>query len=179
MTDALALSGLQKVAHALPAAVKDGSNLSARTDMLYASSMSGLTLANAGLGSVHGLASPIGAFFPMPHGEVCGSLLYDACRINIDALQARDPDNIGLYKYAEVGRMMVNNQDMDQVAALNSLLKQLKQWSTAFNMPLLSDYGITKADIPKLIAHASSGSMRTNPVALSDDEVAALIAARL
>ena len=43
----------------------------------------------AGLGAVHGLASPIGAFFPAPHGVVCGTLLAATTRVNIAALRAR------------------------------------------------------------------------------------------
>jgi len=179
MTDALALSGMQKVARSLPAAIADGANLSARADMLYASSVSGLTLANAGLGSVHGLASPIGACFPIPHGEVCGSLLFEATRLNIEAMQSREPDNIGLCKYAEAGRIMSNDHSLGDEAARQQLLTLLEQWTTEFHMPLLSDYGITEDDIPELIAHASSGSMKTNPVTLTDTEAGALIQSRL
>ncbi|MDQ6999591.1 MAG: iron-containing alcohol dehydrogenase [Mariprofundus sp.] len=179
MTDALALSGMQKVARSLPAAIADGANLSARADMLYASSVSGLTLANAGLGSVHGLASPIGACFPIPHGEVCGSLLFEATRLNIEAMQSREPDNIGLFKYAEAGRIMSNDHSLGDEAARQQLLTLLEQWTTEFHMPLLSDYGITEDDIPVLIAHASSGSMKTNPVTLTDAETGELIQSRL
>ncbi|MDX8407439.1 MAG: iron-containing alcohol dehydrogenase, partial [Mariprofundaceae bacterium] len=76
MTDALCLSGLQRIRSGLLQAFRQGEDLSARADMLYASSISGLTLANAGLGSVHGLASPLGAFFPIPHGVACATLLH-------------------------------------------------------------------------------------------------------
>jgi alcohol dehydrogenase len=179
MSDALAVSGLQRVARSLPKAVFNGDNLQARADILYASSLSGLTLANAGLGSVHALASPIGAYVPMPHGEVCGSLLYEATRQNIELMQQRCPGDIGLAKYAEAGRIVADNHRLDDDTARDALLKLLRAWTAEFEMPRLSDYGVSAADIPKLITHASPGSMKTNPVALSDDDVAALIRSRL
>ncbi len=179
MSDALAISGITKATRSLPIAVEQGDNLAARADMLYASSVSGLTLANAGLGSVHGLASPIGAYFPMPHGEVCGSLLFAATRLNIETMRSRAPDNIGLRKYAEVGRIMANNPGLDAQAARNHLLCTLEAWTIRFEMPLLSAYGVAESDVPQLIAHASPGSMKTNPVTLTDHEVGTLIKTRL
>lgn len=178
ITDALALSGLQRALHALPRAVADGTDLAARAEMLYAAAISGMTLANAGLGSVHGLASPIGAFFPMPHGEVCGTLLYEACRLNIALMQARDRDNPALAKYAQVGRLIASEQ-LDDDQARDVLLSTLHRWTRDFSMPQLSDYGVGEADISRLIEHASPGSMRTNPIALQQNEVAALIRARI
>jgi len=179
ITDALAISGMQRVARSLPIAVEQGDHLEARADMLYASSMSGLTLANAGLGSVHALASPIGAYFPMPHGEVCGSLLFTATRLNIEAMLSREPNNAGLFKYAEAGRMMAGDNQLDDTAARDFLLNLLQTWTNRFDMPLLSAYGVQEADIAKLIANASPGSIKTNPVTLSDMEIAALIRSRL
>jgi len=179
VTDALAISGMERVARSLPIAVEQGNNLEARADMLYASSMSGLTLANAGLGSVHGLASPIGAYFPMPHGEVCGSLLFEATRLNIDAMQSRETDNPGLIKYAEAGRIMAGNLTLSDKTAREHLLDLLQTWTDRFDMPLLSDYGIGESDIPRLIANVSPGSMKTNPLALTDAEIGTLIQSRL
>jgi len=179
MTDALALSGIARAASALPVAVEQGENLEARAAMLYASSTSGLTLANAGLGSVHGLASPIGAYFPMPHGEVCGSLLFEAVRLNIEAMLNREPENIGLFKYAEAGRIMANDHAMNNATARQYLLDTLQSWTHRFEMPRLSAYGVTDADIPKLIAHASPGGMAANPIVLSNEEVSGLIHSRL
>src|SRR5690606_22395692 len=54
ITDALALEGLRHVSRSLPLAVHDPGNLSARCGMALASYLSGITLANAGLGLVHG-----------------------------------------------------------------------------------------------------------------------------
>jgi len=65
LTDALALSGLEKIRDCLiPACTDRGGEIPVRAGMAYASMLSGLVLANAGLGIVHGLASPIGGFFP-------------------------------------------------------------------------------------------------------------------
>ncbi|MBL4775647.1 MAG: iron-containing alcohol dehydrogenase [Mariprofundus sp.] len=179
MTDALALSGLEYVRDALLIAVEQGDNVEARTGMLYASSVSGLTLANAGLGSVHGLASPLGAYFPIPHGVVCATLLYEATRINISAMQSREPDNKALRKYAQVGRLMSHQADLNDHAALQALLDLLQQWSDQLAMPKLANYGIVAADISKIIANISASSMATNPIALTDIELQQLIESRL
>ena len=179
MTDALALSGLEQVRDALVCAVQQPDHMEARTSMLYASSISGITLANAGLGSVHGLASPLGAYFPIPHGVVCGTLLYDATRTNITAMMQREPNNQGLKKYAQAGRLMTSQPALDDQAALHVLLDLLKSWSETLKMPTLSTYGVRALDIPKIIANISGGSMAGNPVTLTENEIEQLIRSRL
>jgi len=178
MTDALALSGLEHVRDALIPAVEQGDNLQARADMLYASSISGLTLANAGLGSVHGLASPLGAFFPVPHGVVCGTLVAAAARQNITLLEAGDPLHPTLSKYARAGRLMLDEQSLSDASARAGLLTLLDDWTLRLSMARLSEFGITAGDIPHIVAHASGG-MKTNPVLLTDAQAADLLIARL
>lgn len=175
MTDALALSGLQKVAVSLVQAAEQGDDLRARADMLYASSISGITLTNAGLGSVHGLASPLGAFFPIPHGEACGAMLFAAVNGNIRALRERAPEQVALSKYAEAGRILCRRTGMNDETAQAALLDLLQEWTLRLQMPRLSAYRVGEKDIPKIVAHASSGSMGTNPVALAPDELTALV----
>jgi len=179
MTDALALSGLERIRDSLIEAVNDGANLKAREGMLYASSISGLTLANAGLGSVHGLASPLGAFFPMPHGEVCGTLLHEATRLNIAAMLDREPNNPAVTKYAEIGRLFSPDQTVCDKNALDALLALLKQWTEALSMPRLSSYGIKSDDFDRIIENISGGSMGTNPIILTRDELILLLSSRL
>lgn len=179
VSDALALSGLKAVRSGLINAVEQGRNIEARSNMLYASSISGLTLANAGLGSVHGLASPLGAFFPIPHGEVCGSLLADATRINIEAMEARAPDSEGLCRYADAARLMLDNTSLDDTEARQKLLELLYAWTERMQMPRLSDYGVQESDVDRIVVNSRGNSMKTNPIELTDDEVASLIRARL
>ena len=78
--DALAASGMQRFRDAFWAVWEPGhpDAEAGRSGLAYASLCSGITLAQAGLGSVHGLASPLGAFFPIPHGVVCGTLVASA-----------------------------------------------------------------------------------------------------
>ncbi len=179
MTDALALSGLHKVRRSLLRVVEEGDNLSARADMLYASSISGLTLANAGLGSVHGLASPLGAFFSIPHGVVCGILLSEAVTLNIRAMEQREPENQALQRYAQVGRLMVEDAHLDDTAARQALCALLQKWEKRLQMPRLGDYGIAEADIARVVANSRGNSMQTNPICLSDEEISQLLFARL
>ena len=56
----------------LPAAPAD---LAARTDAAYGSLISGLALANSGLGAAHGFAAGLGGMFPIPHGLICAVTL--------------------------------------------------------------------------------------------------------
>ncbi len=180
-TDALAWSGLTHFAAGFWTAwEKSGDDaMPGYRHLAYASYLSGVTLAQAGLGSVHGLASPLGGFFPIPHGIVCGTLVAAATEVNIRSLQAREPDNRALGRYAEIGRLLSARHDLDDRAALTVLQQTLNEWTERLDLPRLREYGIAASDFPKLIANARGGSMKTNPIVLTDEELSGLLAVRL
>src|SRR5580692_12639108 len=60
VTDGFCIEGMRRVARSLRRAYHEGQDLQAREDMALASLFGGLSLANAGLGAVHGFAAPIG-----------------------------------------------------------------------------------------------------------------------
>ena len=178
-TDALAWSGMKAVRDSLLIWYHNGeSENEAQAGMAYAALMSGITLAQVGLGSVHGLASPLGAFFPIPHGVVCGTLLAEATAINIRALAERG-DQKTLLKYAQVGRMLAHNVHLTDEEALETLISTLSHWVEEMHLPRLSQFGISYSDIPRIVANSRGSSMKTNPVVLTDDEIASILANRL
>ncbi|MGZ5000281.1 MAG: iron-containing alcohol dehydrogenase [Methylomonas sp.] len=150
-----------------------------RGAMAYASLLSGITLAQVGLGSVHGLASPLGAYFPIPHGVVCGTLVAAATAVNIQALKAREPDHTALTKYAQVGRLLSGQNDLDDDAAQSLLIEILAEWSERLRLPRLSQFGIAEADFPLIVANSRGSSMQTNPIVLTDAEIREILMLRL
>ncbi|OIQ84360.1 1,3-propanediol dehydrogenase [mine drainage metagenome] len=179
-TDALALSGIAAVRDALLPWFEGRGDLAAhRRAMAYAALLSGITLAQVGLGSVHGLAAPLGAFFPMPHGAVCGTLVAACSEMNIRALGQREPLSPALDKYAQLGRCLGQNHGLADVAARDALLQILAAWTEALALPRLSGYGMTALDIPRVVANCRGSSMKTNPIILLDAEVAAILEQRL
>lgn len=181
-TDALALSGMRAVAQGFLDAWRGGESEAARRGraaMAYAALLSGITLAQAGLGSVHGLASPLGAFFPIPHGIVCGTLVAAATEINIRALRARDPENPALAKYAAAGQLLDETAPQDREAACDSLVRVLYEWTARMKIPTLGGYGVGEGDIARIVAGARGSSMKTNPIVLSDAEIGEIVRARL
>jgi alcohol dehydrogenase len=141
--------------------------------------MSGITLAQAGLGSVHGLASPLGAFFPMPHGEVCGTLLAEATDINIAALREHSTAPVALEKYARVGRLLSGVTGLDDQDACDALVAELREWTRRLDMPRLSHFGMGREDLDRVVANARGGSMKTNPLVLTDAELTSVLSRRL
>lgn len=177
--DALAVSGMERARDALlPWYEGTGDLAEHRANMAYAALLSGITLAHVGLGSVHGLASPLGAYFPIPHGVVCGTLVAEATRVNIEALKARNPANPALRKYAEAGRLLVQRALSDEEAQV-ALVETLNDWTRRLNLQRLGEYGITETDIPRIVANSRGSSMKTNPLALTDEEIAGILRARL
>ena len=82
-TDGLALQAIQMVFKYLPRAVKNGKNdLEAREKMHNASTIAGMTFANAFLGINHSLAHKVGALFHIPHGRANAILLPHVIRYN-------------------------------------------------------------------------------------------------
>jgi alcohol dehydrogenase class IV len=179
LTDSLAWGGMKAARDGLLALYADAGDAAARERMAYAALVSGITLALVGLGTVHGLAAPLGAFFPIPHGVACGTLVATATRINIETLRAREPAHPALEKYAQVGRLLSHKGQLGQVAAHAILIDTLDAWTHDLGLPTLAHYGVTPADIPRIVAHSRGSSMKTNPIRLDDDEIAAILAARL
>lgn len=184
MTDALAWSGLEAFRAGFLDAWEgvgrtDERSAAGRANTAYASLMSGITLAQTGLGSVHVLASPLGAFYPVPHGVVCGTLLASATAINILALKGRLPDSPALEKYARTGRLLAGNEVLDRETALAALVETLTEWSERLAMPRLGRYGMTVDDIPGIAGAAVASGMKTNPLPLTEDETIELLEQRL
>lgn len=179
MTDALALSGIGAARDGLLAWYEQhGDQDAARSAMAYASLTSGITLAQTGLGSVHGLASPLGAFFPIPHGVVCGTLVGAATRVNIDAMLAREPGNPALDKYAGIARLLCGRDFSTREQAWEALLALLDDWTARMQLPTLDAYGVKGDDFPRIVANARGSSMKTNPIVLDDAQVTQVLEQR-
>ena len=180
-TDALASSGMQAFREGFWHAWNEEDPLAQKgfERLAYASLCSGVTLAQCGLGSVHGLASPLGAFFPIPHGVVCGTLVAAATRLNIRALRERAPDGTALRKYAEAALLLSGTMFSSETAAQEGLVDLLEEWTERLGLPRLARFGMTEQDIPRVVANCRGGSMQTNPLVLTDDELAELLRDRL
>ena len=179
-TDALALDGLRITRDSLLVWYRQGETAAdARSGMAYAALLSGITLAQVGLGSVHGLAAPLGAFFPIPHGVACGTLVAAATQINIQALKQRTPDGIALRKYAQLGRLLGNDETLDDLAAHDTLIEILDRWTREMDLPRLNHYGVCVDDLSRIVTNSRGSSMKTNPVLLTDDEIETVLRMRL
>lgn len=179
LSDALALSGMEAVRDSLLAFYADPMDSVARSKMAYASLLSGICLAQTGLGSVHGIVAPLGAFHPIGHGVGCGMLVTEATRLNIDLMAARESANPALAKYTTIGKLLRGRSHVDSVGARVFLVHTLQTWAKQLQLPRLADFGVSEVDIPKLVANSRGSSMKTNPIELTDAEIAHLIRACL
>ena len=88
MAEGIAIEAIRIIAKYLPIAVKDGSNIEARGQMLVAASM-GATAFQKGLGSVHSVAHQLGAIYNKQHGLVNAIILPYALKQNADVIEER------------------------------------------------------------------------------------------
>src|ERR1019366_687253 len=79
---ALAVEGLRQALPNVSEAVRDGASRPAREAMAHAALLSGMALANSGLGLAHGLAAALGVYAKVPHGLACALMLPVALRVN-------------------------------------------------------------------------------------------------
>jgi alcohol dehydrogenase class IV len=160
MTDALCLDGIQRAVRSLELTFQQGHDLDAREDMALCALNSGIALANAGLGAVHGFAAPIGGMFHAPHGAVCAALLAPVWEANAKRVQNRA-------KFDQVDQMLGG----DAIAWLHGITQRL-------HIPKLSAWGIQDTDLDEITRKAAAASsMKANPVSLSHDELIAVLRA--
>lgn len=163
LTDALCRSEIPGAVAAL-SKLMQGEHAGARDAMARASFLSGIALANSGLGVVHGLASVIGAH-GAPHGAICGRLLAEALEVNSTAIKSAGENPA---RIAEVGAWLSDGLGATDVAGI----KALRSFTDGNALPRLRDMGLAEdqlADIAMRGLNASSN--KANPVALSQDEV--------
>jgi alcohol dehydrogenase class IV len=174
LADAFCVEGIRRVGGALGRAYHDGTDRKARHDMALASLFGGLALANAGLGIVHGFAAVLGGSSKAPHGALCAALLPHGMAANVDALRARAPQHPALERYAAIARLLTGRNQAsaeDGIEWVHALCAEL-------NVPSLGTWGIAEADFPGLVEKAArASSMQANPLALTDEELLAVLSA--
>jgi alcohol dehydrogenase len=178
--DALGISGLRAARDGLFRLYQSaGADADARERMAYASLVSGINLAQTGLGSVHGLASPLGAFYPIPHGVVCGTLVATATRTNINAMLEREPDNAAIERYARVSEVLAQRRFKSTDEALDQLVALLQQWTYDMKLETLSSYGLESSGLDHVVKNSRGSSMKTNPIVLTDEEIKSILVERM
>jgi alcohol dehydrogenase class IV len=174
MTDALALSGIRMAVGALQALAAGAADAASAERMAVASLFGGIALANAGLGAVHGLAAPLGGSFAVPHGAACACLLPHTVTANRRALAERAPGHRALDRYRVVAEIVGGGDpDVDRAAAA------LEQLRTSLGVPDLATFGVAEEAFREIVAGSRGGSMRANPIDLTDEELAGILSAAL
>lgn len=175
-TDALAWEGIKSVKSSLLRAYKDGGNVEARTGMSFAALTSGICLANAGLGAVHGFASSAGGMFNIPHGALCGTLMAASNKVTVRALRSGSTNAQALVKYARLGELFINISGKTEEFYTDAFIDYLEQLTDDMKLPRLREYGIKEEDIPIICADTD---IKNNPVKLNLQELMEILTERL
>lgn len=168
ITDVLCQDGITRAARSLLRAYQNAADQAARLDMVLASLFSGLALANAKLGAVHGIASVLGGMYSGPHGAICARLLPPVMAINVRALRERGTDRQTLRKYEMLAHILTGQEDAPPEAGV----VWLQELGEALHISPLSDYGINSDDFPEIVTKSAvASSTKGNPIELTPTEM--------
>ncbi|HDP23989.1 MAG TPA: iron-containing alcohol dehydrogenase [Deltaproteobacteria bacterium] len=173
LIDGLCREGLVRAARSLFRAFVDGTDVNAREDMALASLLSGLALANAGLGAVHGLAAVLGGRFTIPHGLICARLLPFVVEANINALKSRaHPSSRAGERYDEVATIITGNPR----ATAHDGITWICELCSRLNIPSLKGISLHRDEFPAIVHQAAQAtSMKGNPVELTREELVEIL----
>jgi alcohol dehydrogenase class IV len=167
-TDALAFEGLKSIKNSLLRSYQDGNDNEARTGMSFAALTSGICLANAGLGVVHGFASSIGGMYNIPHGLICGTLMAKSNEISVRELRKSGSSNSALKKYSLLGKLISDEEGKTEDYYIDEFIQYLHKLSYDLGLTGLKKYGIDEKDIEEI---CSKTEMKNNPVVLSSENL--------
>lgn len=172
LTEALSLEGIGHIHTCLKAAYLDGTNLEARTGMSVAALLSGITLANAGLGLVHGFASSVGGFADIPHGVVCGTLMGVVNRYMVEELLKQSDVSMAHIKYARLGSIFSRESGKSTEWYMRFAIDYMESLTDFFKIPRLRQFGITDGDIMQI---AKATEHKANPVVFEAEVLAEML----
>src|SRR5665647_241038 len=171
-TDALAIEGLKAIKPSLIRSYNNGEDIEARTGMSFAALTSGICLANAGLGVVHGFASSIGGMFDIPHGLICGTLMAKSNEINIRELRKNDKNHVALKKYAILGKLFIDKSGHSEVYYTDGFVNYLHNLTNDLQLPGLRKSGL---DEEKVSIVCSMTEIKNNPVKLAFENLVEIL----
>ena len=143
ISDMFARQAIQLIAANIRTAYADGSNLTARSNMLEGSLLAGIAFCNAGVTAVHAFAYPIGAEFHIPHGVANSIMLTPVMEFN----------KLGnLERFAEMAEYLgENTAGLSTRDAASAAVQAMRTLAADLKIPdHLSEFGIKEEDIPEL-----------------------------
>ena len=181
---ALATEGLGPAVRALPivagvsnhrasAPAHDAGELrAAREAMAHAALLSGMALANSGLGLAHGVAAALGVRCGVAHGLACAMLLPMALAVNRQVSQ--EPlANLARAAWEDL-------RGVTSAHAADALVERVNDLCDAVGVPRrLSDVGVRSDQLPAIVAGSRGNSMNGNPCEVDDERLFSLLEARL
>ena len=171
-TDALAIEGLKAIKTSLIRSYNNGEDIEARTGMSFAALTSGICLANAGLGVVHGFASSIGGMFDIPHGLICGTLMAKSNEINIRELRKNDKNHVALKKYAILGKLFIEKSGHSEVYYTDGFVNYLHSLTNDLKLPGLRKSGFDEEHVSIV---CSITEIKNNPVKLAFENLVEIL----
>jgi alcohol dehydrogenase class IV len=173
-TDALALPAIEALVKFLPHVLLHPADTEARLDLSYAAYISGVCLANAGLGTVHGFASVIGSMVNIPHGVVCG-LLMTPCHLStfnkLKKLRERNPI---LKKFEQLAAIFSGSTTSHNTKL--EFKESFSAWTSQFHLPRFSAFGVQPSMIEQIV---NKTEQKNNPVILDPEEMYTIISSCL
>jgi alcohol dehydrogenase class IV len=174
-TDALAFEGLREIKKSLVESFNNGENIQARSGMSFAALTSGICLANAGLGVVHGFASSIGGRYNIPHGLICGTLMASANEINVKRLRAMQDNTGTLGKYVLLGKLFLEEDRKTDSYYIDGFIDYLYSLSDKLELSGLKKAGLNEKDLREI---CQATECKNNPVKLSTNDLFEIIKRR-
>jgi alcohol dehydrogenase class IV len=164
---ALAMQGLQLAVPAIEEAVHNGASREAREAMAHAALLSGMALANSGLGMAHGVAAALGVLCNVTHGLACALMLPPTLRAN---------RNVAIADLAMLGRAVLAHPPTIDSEAADAFIDRIAALCRNVGIPpRLSEVGVERKHIPHLVRDSRGNSMSGNPREVSDEELSAIL----
>lgn len=169
MSDMFEMKAIELIARHLKNAVDNGTDTAAREGMAEAQYIAGMGFSNVGLGIVHSMAHPLGAFYDTPHGVANALLLPYVMEYNAES-PARP-------KYLDIARAMgADTTGMSVDEGVAAAIGAVRALSLSIGIPQrLHEIGVKREDIPALaVAAFNDVCTGGNPRPTSVEDIAAL-----
>lgn len=147
MTDIVALEAISLAGRSIKTAVKDGSNIEARTNMSFACTLAGMAITQSFTHMGHAIATPMGARYHIAHGTSVATLI----ALNIDYVAEIMPE-----KTLKIGQAL----GLNIAAGLSAkevgkiISDYLRNLTRELGLPSMKDLNIQEADLPVIAADA-------------------------